>query len=125
MSADLCYTADPDYILVKEYNEKPDINKLHEIFVVIYKVETPNYLKKSDDDDERYIFFKSLDKAIKRWKLFGPRGSMLRRIITYNDELNELAMKNENIVVEDTDAVKEFVVPIDINETTENKEIEL
>lgn len=125
MSADLCYTADPDYILIKEYTEKPDIDKLHEIFVVIYLVDIPNYAKKSDEEEERYIFFKSLDKAIKRWKLFGPRRAMLRRIITDNDELLELTKHNESIVVEETDDGQELVLPAEVTEVTENKEIEI
>jgi len=111
MSADLCYTDDPDYILEKEYDGKPDIDKLHEIFVVIYKVEVPSYSKKRDEDEAQYVFFKSLEKAFKRWKLFGPRGAMLRRIITDKDELNELALQNEKtIVIPDDENITETIL---------------
>jgi hypothetical protein len=101
MSAEFCYTDDPEYILHKEYTEKPDIEKLYEVFIVVYTVETPSWQTKNPEDEVRYIFFKTLEKAMRRWKLFGPRGSMLKRVFTDSDELNEMALKTENIVVVD------------------------
>ena len=101
MSAEYCYTESPEYILKKEYTEKPDISKLHEIFVIVYKVEVPNYLKKKEEDTARYIFLHSLEKAFKRWKLFGPNGAILQRIFTDDEELNALATKNDNIIIDD------------------------
>lgn len=105
MSADYCYTESPEYILKKEYTEKPDISKLHEIFVIVYKVEVPNYLKKKEEDTARYIFLHSLEKAFKRWKLFGPNGAILQRIFTDDEELNELATKNDNIEINEEDLI--------------------
>jgi len=102
MSADLCFTQDPEYILTKDYDEKPDIEKLHEIFVITYKVELPNYKMKNEEDDERYIFLHDLDKAFKRWKLFGPNGALLHRMFTDDEELNALATKNDNIVIDES-----------------------
>jgi hypothetical protein len=100
MSAEFCYTDEPHYILKKEYEEKPDINKLFEIFVIVYKAELPKYKVSKEEDTARYLFFHDLEKALKRWKLFGPRGALLQRIFTDDEELNELASKNDNIVVE-------------------------
>ena len=109
MSAEFCHTDDPEYILHNEYTEKPDIEKLHEIFIIVYTVEIPAWQSKNPEDEVRYIFFKSLEKAMRRWKLFGPRGSMLKRVFTDSEELNEMALKNENIVVvpEEEEAPKE------------------
>jgi hypothetical protein len=110
MSAEFCYTDNPEYILHKEYTEKPDVEKLYEVFIVVYTVEVPAWESKSPEDEVRYIFFKSLEKAMRRWKLFGPRGSMLKRVFTDSDELNEMALKTENIVVapeEEEEAPKE------------------
>ena len=101
MSAEYCYTESPEYILKKEYTEKPDISKLHEIFVIVYKVDLPNYQKKKEEDAARYIFLHSLEKAFKRWKLFGPNGAILQRIFTDDEELNALATKNDNIVIDE------------------------
>jgi len=110
MSAEFCYTDSPEYILHKEYTEKPDVEKLHEIFIVVYRIDLPAWETQNQEDEIRYIFFKSLEKAMRRWKLFGPRGSMLKRVFTDSDELNEMALKTENIVVvpeEEEEAPKE------------------
>jgi len=105
MSAEYCYTESPEYILKKEYTEKPDISKLHEIFVIVYKVDLPNYQKKKEEDSARYIFLHSLEKAFKRWKLFGPNGAILQRIFTDDEELNALATKNDNIEINEEELV--------------------
>ena len=103
MSAKDCYTESPEFILKKEYTEKPDIEKLHEVFIVIYKVELPKWKIKEDEVKEsiRYIFFTNLEKAYKRFKMFGPNYAMLQRVFTDDDEMYELASRNDNIVVEE------------------------
>jgi hypothetical protein len=107
MSADYCYTESPEYILKKEYTEKPDIEKLYEIFVIVYKVDLPSYAIKKEEDTARYIFIHSLEKAFKRWKLFGPNGAILQRIFTDDEELNALATKNDNIEINEEDLEEE------------------
>ena len=103
MAAKDCYTEKPEFILKKTYTEKPDIEQLHEIFIVIYKKEVPKWQVKQDElkESARYIFFTKLEKAYKRFKMFGPNYAMLQRIFTDDDELYELATRNDNIVVED------------------------
>jgi hypothetical protein len=98
MSAEFCFTDAPEYILHKDYEGKPDVDKLHEIFVIVYSVETPT---KDLKESARYIFIKSLEKAMRQWKLFGPRSALLHRIFTDDDDINQLALDNENKKVED------------------------
>lgn len=111
MSADCCFTDAPEYILHNEYDGKPDIEKLHEVFVIIYKVDT---VTKEIDKAIRYIFIKNLDKAVKQWKIFGPKGALLHRIFTDSDDLNQLALDNENKKTEDiveTDTIEPIKIP--------------
>jgi hypothetical protein len=98
MSAECCFTDKPEYILKKEYDGKPDVDSLHELFVIVYKVDTPS---KDFKDSSRFVFIKSLDKAVRQWKIFGPRGALLHRIFTDDDDINELALNNENKKAED------------------------
>ena len=126
MSAELCFTEQPEYILTKEYEEKPDIDKLFEIFVVIYKLDLPKWKIKSDELKEsvRYIFFTKLEKAFKRFKLFGPSYAMLQRLFTDNEELYQLALKNDNIDVSiiDGDVVEQIEeVNEEVNEETKEE----
>jgi Ran GTPase-activating protein (RanGAP) involved in mRNA processing and transport len=124
MSADYCYTESPEYILKKEYEGKPDISKLYEIFVLVYKVDLPKYKIKKEEDTARYLFFHSLEKAFKRWKLFGPRGAILQRVFTDDDELNELASKNDNIEVNDEEENDEEEDEEEKNEDKEEEVVE-
>jgi hypothetical protein len=126
MSADYCYTETPEYILKKEYDEKPDLTKLYEIFVLVYKVDLPKYKIKKEEDTARYLFFHSLEKAFKRWKLFGPRGAILQRIFTDDDELNALATKNDNIEISEEDLKSENndMVVGDSEEESEEEKVE-
>jgi hypothetical protein len=112
MSAECCFTDDPQYVLKREYDGKPDVDSLHEIFVIVYKVDTPT---KEIEKSARYVFIKSLDRAIKQWKLFGPKGALLHRIFTDDNDINQLALHNE---IETTEHVleTESLEPIKITE---------
>jgi hypothetical protein len=111
MSAECCFTDDPEYILKKEYDGKPNIDDLHEVFVIVYKVDT---VTKEFKKSARFVFIKSLEKAMKQWKIFGPRGALLHRIFTDDDDINELALDNENKKAEDiveTDSLEPIKAP--------------
>lgn len=112
MSAECCYTDEPQYILKKEYDGKPDVDSLHEIFVIVYRVDTPT---KELEKAARYVFIKTLDRAIKQWKLFGPHGALLHRIFTDDDDINELALHNE-IEIDEHVVETESLEPIKITE---------
>jgi hypothetical protein len=107
MSIDLCQTEDPHYILIKEYADKPNIDDLQEMFVVVYVMDLPNWQIKEETDGVEYVFFTSLDKAFKRFKAEGPRRALLKRVFTDNDELIELGKKNDNIEVPEEEVVEE------------------
>lgn len=109
MSAECCFTDVPEYILKKEYDGKPDIDSLHELFVIIYKVDNIDKdLKKSS----RYVFIKSIERAMKQWKLFGPRGALLHRIFTDDEDINKLALDNENKnTIIETDSLETIIIP--------------
>ena len=62
MSHENTMTEVPEYFLEKEYTVKPKPEDLHEIFIIVYKMEVPNW-RTETDDDTRYIFFTNLEKA--------------------------------------------------------------
>jgi len=106
MSADCVLTGVPDFILTKEYEGKPKEEDLFEIFAVIYRVDerkgnwenTENNIE--EGSDLRFVFFNNVAKAVARFKLFGPKRSLLKRILTDNKELWDAAEKNNHIEVE-------------------------
>jgi len=95
MSHDLCMVEEPYILLVKEYEETPKNSDLTEVFVIIYALDLPNWKIKEETDGIEYVFFTSFEKAFKRFKIEGPRKSLMKRIFTDNDELIELAKKND------------------------------
>jgi len=104
MSGELCFTENPEFYLIKEYETKPDINDLFDLFIVVYLIDVPNWKKTVDEDEDlkaasRYIIFSKLEKAFKRFKLFGPGRAVLKRIITDNEELYQAAKRNDDIIV--------------------------
>lgn len=99
MSHDLTDVEEPYLLLVKEYDEKPKTEDLTEVFAIIYVIDLPKWKMKEETDGVEYVFFTSLEKAWKRFKYEGPRRSILKRIFTDNDELIELAKRNDNIVL--------------------------
>jgi hypothetical protein len=109
MSHEFCQTEDPYYILVKEYETKPSMEDLTEMFIVIYVLDLPNWQIKEETDGVEYVFFTSLEKAFKRFKAEGPRRALLKRIFTDNEELIELAKINDNLVVPESPDNDEIV----------------
>lgn len=107
MNIDTIFTETPHFVIVKEYETSPKIEDLTEIFSVVYTIDLPNWKQKADKDENlkesmRYLFFTDLEKAIKQYKYYGPKGAVLSRIITDNDELIELAQKsNFELIMEE------------------------
>jgi hypothetical protein len=99
MSHDLCEVQEPYYLIVKEYEEKPKVEDLTEVFTIVYTHELPNWKIKEETDGVEYVFFTSLEKAWKRFKYEGPRRALMKRILTDNEELIELARRNDNIEI--------------------------
>ena len=99
MSHDLCDVEEPYYLIVKEYAEKPKQEDLTEVFSVVYVHELPKWQIKNETDGVEYVFFTSLDKAWKRFKYEGPRRSLMKRIFTDNEELIELAKRNDEVEI--------------------------
>ena len=99
MSHDLTDVEEPYLLLVKEYDEKPKKEDLTEVFAIIYVVDLPKWKMKEETDGVEYVFFTSLEKAWKRFKYEGPKRSILKRIFTDNDELIELARRNDNVII--------------------------
>ena len=120
MSHELCQVEEPYLLLVKEYEEKPDPRDLCEVFAIIYAYELPNWQIKEESDGVEYVFFTSFDKAYKRFKYEGPRRSIMKRIFTDNEELIELARRNDNIKgiedVEETEKLENIKTPEDKKE---------
>jgi hypothetical protein len=123
MSHDLCQVEEPYLLLVKEYDEKPDPKDLAEVFAIIYAYEVPQWKIKEETDGIEYVFFTSFDKAYKRYKYEGPRRSLMKRIFTDNEELIELAKKNDAIEgveeVEESDKLEDIKTPEDKLEESE------
>ena len=114
MSHELCQVEEPYLLLVKEYEEKPDPRDLCEVFTIIYAYELPKWQIKEESDGVEYVFFTSFDKAYKRFKYEGPRRSILKRIFTDNEELIELARRNDNI-----QGIEDIKTPEDKKEESE------
>ena len=99
MSHDLCEVQEPYYLIVKEYEEKPKVEDLTEVFAIVYANEIPKWKIKEETDGVEYVFFTSLEKAWKRFKYEGPKRSLMKRIFTDNEELIELAKRNDNVEI--------------------------
>ena len=97
MSHTLCQVEEPYILLVKEYEETPKPEDLTEVFAIIYTVELPKWKIKEETDGVEYVFFTAFDKAYKRFKYEGPNRSLMKRIFTDNEELIELAKRNDII----------------------------
>jgi len=120
MSNELCQVEDPYYMLVKEYETKPNVDDLIEVFAVIYVLDLPKWEVKNETDGVEYVFFTSLEKAFKRFKVEGPRKSILKRILTDNEELVELARRNDNVEIPEDDGEE-----VEIPEQTEQSDIQV
>lgn len=120
MSNDLCNVEEPYYMLVKEYETKPNVDDLVEVFAVIYVLDLPKWEVKNETDGVEYVFFTSLEKAFKRFKIEGQRKSILKRILTDNEELVELARRNDNVEIPEDDGEE-----VEIPEQTEQHELHI
>jgi hypothetical protein len=107
-------------MLVKEYETKPNVDDLIEVFAVIYVLDLPKWEVKNETDGVEYVFFTSLEKAFKRFKVEGPRKSILKRILTDNEELVELARRNDNVEIPEDDGEE-----VEIPEQTEQSDIQV
>jgi hypothetical protein len=123
MSHELCQVEEPYLLLVKEYEEKPNPDDLTEVFVIVYAYELPQWKIKEESDGVEYVFFTSFDKAYKRFKYEGPRRSLMKRIFTDNEELIELAKRNDAIEgieeVEESDKLEDIKTPEDKKEDSD------
>jgi len=108
MSADCVETGVPEIILTRDYDVKPKEEDLYEVFAVIYRVEKEGYKVGDNEDAEtKYVFFTDVGKAVARFKLFGPRRSILKRILTDKKEIWDLGEKNSKIEVEVSESESE------------------
>lgn len=98
MSGEL-FDAEPEYHLVKEYEDGPDANKLVDVYVVVYLVDEDSEFK-TEEQRTRMIFFTNLEKAFKRYKIIGPNKSYCKRIITDDEKLIELCKHNDTLNVQ-------------------------
>jgi len=118
-------TENPYFILVKEYETNPKIEDLKEIFIVIYVVDLPNWKRQGNEDQilkdsMRYLFFTDLERAMKQYKYFGPKGAFLQRAFTDNDELIELAEQSNFTIEEEEETIEKIEDKVE-----EEKSIEL
>jgi hypothetical protein len=106
MEIDTVFTEKPHFKLVKEYPEGTlKIEDLTEVFMVVIRIKLANYEESGTEDEiiqksMRYFFFTSFDKAWKQYKFWGPRGAVLTRMFTDDDELILLAKRSNDIVIE-------------------------
>lgn len=108
MSADCVETGVPEIILTRDYDVKPKEEDLYEVFAVIYRVEKEGYkVGENEDTETKYVFFTNVGKAVARFKLFGPKRSILKRILTDKKEIWDLGEKNSNIEVEVSESESE------------------
>jgi hypothetical protein len=115
MSADCVLTGIPEFILTKEYTEKPKEEDLYEVFAVIYKVDdkvgnwesNQEIGETTEGNNLRFIFFTDTARAVARFKLFGPKRSILKRILTDSNELYEAGEKNNHLVVDKSESESE------------------
>jgi len=99
MECNKIFTDKPQFNITKEYTNAVKIEDLTEIFIVVYRVDLPNYeLSQNEEEDLkkscRYVFFTDLERALKQYKYYGPNGAVLSRIFTDNDELIAVAQKS-------------------------------
>ena len=107
--------SDPKYYL-KEGTNEDEINKddLDEVYCVAYKVKSK---LTGADDKEMYSFTTKFEQAFKRFKLFPHGYATLIRILTNDDNLNELATKGT------TNPYKEDEIPEEVMKALNNLKI--
>jgi len=123
MSGEL-FDGEPEYHLVKEYEEKPDVDKLTEVFVVVFLVEEDDEFK-TEEERTRMVFFTNLEKAFKRFKILGPNKAYCKRIITDDERLIELCKHNDSLKIEVPDEEKKDDSVTLVEQSTNDKSIEV
>jgi len=125
MSADCVETGVPEIILTKDYDNKPKEEDLYEVFAVIYREQKEGYkVGENEDVETKYVFFTNVGKAVARFKLFGPKRSILKRILTDKKEIWELGEKNSNIQVEVPESESESESESETQEEKDKKEFD-
>jgi hypothetical protein len=112
MSGEL-FDAEPEYHLVKEYENGPEMDKLTDVYVVVYLVEEDIEFR-TEEQRTRMVFFTSLEKAFKRHKIIGPNKSYCKRIITDDEKLIELCKHNDNLKIEVPEEEEENVTDTEV-----------
>ena len=106
---------DCELFVTKEYgvdNVDLTVDKLTEIFVIVY-----TYLKKgSKEPVEVYTFTTDFDQALKRFKLLPSCKCLLKRFLTDDDNLCELAHSGTKPKVVMTDELNNSETTVQIKE---------
>jgi hypothetical protein len=113
MDIDTIITEKPYFKLTKEYPEgQLKIEDLTEVLMVTIKVKLANYEESGTEDEilqksMRHFFFTDFEKAWKQYKFWGPRGAVLLRMFTDDEELINIAKKSNDIVYDYSSLEKE------------------
>lgn len=112
MEIETMFTDTPYFLIVNEYETQPKMEDLTEIFVVTYRVKLPNWQEKPDPEENlkaslRYVFLTDLDRAIKQYKYYGPRGATLARMFTDKEDIIEIAEKSNFRIIEEEEEKEE------------------
>jgi hypothetical protein len=107
MDSGTIFTETPQFIITKEYDSPVKIEDLVEVFIVIFRIDLPKHELTNNEDEDlkkscRYLFFTDLERALKQYKYYGPRGAVLSRVFTDKEDIIETAQKsNFTIIPED------------------------
>ena len=108
-------SGEADLLVVKEYghdNENLTVEMLTEVFVVVY-----TYLKRGvKQPTEIYSFTTDFDQALKRFKLLPACKCLLKRFLTDDENLIELAITGTKPKVEMTDDLNNEATSVQIKE---------
>ena len=108
-------SGEADLLVVKEYgpeNENLTVEMLTEVFVVVY-----TYLKRGvKEPTEIYTFTTDFDQALKRFKLLPACKCLLKRFLTDDENLIELAISGTKPKVEMTDLLNNEATSVQIKE---------
>lgn len=108
-------SGEADLLVVKEYghdNENLTVEMLTEVFVVVY-----TYLKRGvKEPTEIYTFTTDFEQALKRFKLLPACKCLLKRFLTDDENLIELAITGTKPKVEMTDDLNSEATSVQIKE---------
>ena len=105
---------DPETWLTKDYPNDDDliVDNLTEVYIVIYTLE-----RKGKEPDEIYTFTTDFEQAYKRFKLLPNTQGLLKRILTDDEALIQLAKEGTKPKVTDADAMTERTLQGRIDES--------